>query len=157
MDVLCVPSCSFEVRKAMHMLSLPALVALAFHHYRLSYFATILLCLYSADWLYSNLFKTYRVQKPFLFPIGTSGTVIEFLPPEGFNFHSGQYLFVCAPYISKYEWHPFSVIPATTSDGSLACSMYALACGDWTKRLLEAAKRNSRRPIWYVACRPTLH
>jgi hypothetical protein len=139
---------SFEVRKGLHMLSLPALAILAVHHYRLSCFTPALLGLYCLDWLYSNVYKTYRVQQPFLFPIGESGTVIEFLPPPGFSFHSGQYILVCAPHISKYEWHPFSVIPATTSDGSLACSLYALACGDWTRQLLETAKRSSRRPLW---------
>ena len=138
---------SFEVRKSMHMLAIPMILALCFHHRRMLWTCSFLLVVYGLDWAFSNLFKTYRIDAPHLFPIG-SGTLVEFKSPPGFKFRSGQYVFVCAPYISKGEWHAFSVIPISHVDGSVACSFYALACGNWTKKLQESAIKNVRRPLW---------
>lgn len=53
----CLPVRSFEVRKSLHMLAIPAFIALAFHHQRLRYFAGILLVAYGLDWVYSNVVK----------------------------------------------------------------------------------------------------
>jgi hypothetical protein len=144
----------FEPRKAVHMLSVPMLVALCFHHQRLLATCAALLVAYLLDWAYAILFKTHRVDDPRLFPIG-NGALVEFRLPPGFECRSGQYIFVCAPYISKYEWHAFSAIPITHVDGSLGCSFYAQACGDWTDALLAAAHRNVRRPLWINGAYPS--
>ena len=144
----------FEPRKAVHMLAAPLLLALCFHHPRLLATCAFLLVAYGLDWAYSNLFKTHRVDAPQLFPIG-NGTLVEFRLPTGFQCRSGQYVFVCAPYISKYEWHAFSTIPITHIDGSVGCSFYAQACGDWTNALLAAAHRNVRRPLWINGAYPS--
>lgn len=143
-------SISFEYRKALHYLSLPAMVALALHlRYapRTLIFFSFLLCLYGLDYFYTSMFNTFRVDAPHLFPIG-NGTLVEFKAPHGFSFKSGQYVYVCAPYIAKNQWHAFSVIPISSADGNMACSFYALAAGDWTKKLLESASKNVHRPLW---------
>lgn len=144
----------FEPRKAVHMLAAPLLLALCFHHPRLLATAAFLLVAYGLDWAYSNLFKTHRVDAPQLFPIG-NGTLVEFRLPPGLECRSGQYVFVCAPFISKFEWHAFSTIPITHIDGSVGCSFYAQACGDWTNALLAAAHRNVRRPLWVNGAYPS--
>ncbi len=144
----------FEPRKAVHMLSVPLLLALCFHHPRLLATCAALAIAYGLDWAYANLFKTYRVDDPHLFPIG-NGALVEFRLPANFHCRSGKYVFVCAPYISKYEWHAFSIIPITHLDGSPGCSFYAQACGDWTRALLAAAKNNVRRPLWVNGAYPS--
>lgn len=136
---------SFEVRKNMHRLAVPFLVCLILHHFRLYRCGIALLVTYVVDTAYCILFKTVRVDDPHLFPIGNHGSLIEFTPPDNFEISCGQYVQICAPYISEHEFHPFSVIPVTTIDGKKACSFYVAKCGDWTTKLHEAAKDNVHR------------
>ena len=50
------------------------------------------------------------------------------------------------PWISKNQWHPFSVYAHPTMDG-YSC-VFMMASGDWTKKLHGSILRNSARPVW---------
>ena len=49
------------------------------------------------------------------------------------SFHSkaGQYIFICCPEISAFEWHPFTL---TSSPQELFTSIHIRVVGDWTTR-----------------------
>lgn len=54
---------------------------------------------------------------------------------EGWLMQAGQYVFVCCPEISVYEWHPYTL---TSSNYDEFLSIHVRVVGDWTS---EFAKR----------------
>jgi len=48
---------------------------------------------------------------------------------QAFNYKPGQYLFLNCPYISKNEWHPFTITSAPDED---FVSVHINAVGNWT-------------------------
>ncbi|MEZ4316371.1 MAG: ferric reductase-like transmembrane domain-containing protein [Myxococcota bacterium] len=53
--------------------------------------------------------------------------------PHHFAYEAGDYAFLCVPSISRLEWHPFSLINATSDGGSL--SFRIRRYGAWTQAL----------------------
>jgi len=158
--LIAIPRIRFEFRKAFHYAFIPLLVLLLFHSFHVMAFAAVFIAIYGADWIYLMCYCTKLVDEPVFVPIG-SGTSVSFRVPDGFKFKAGQYVYVNAPWIAKYEWHAFSIIPATEFiDGSViysdATSFFAESCGDWTTKLFEQSVKSVRRPIWISPAFPSL-
>eukprot|EP01125_Pyxidicula_operculata_P005860 TRINITY_DN204_c0_g1_i1.p1 TRINITY_DN204_c0_g1~~TRINITY_DN204_c0_g1_i1.p1 ORF type:complete len:529 (-),score=77.06 TRINITY_DN204_c0_g1_i1:121-1707(-) len=49
-----------------------------------------------------------------------------------FNYQSGQYVFLCCPYIADFEWHPFTISSSPDED---FMSVHIRIVGDWTGKL----------------------
>ncbi|KAI3956377.1 hypothetical protein MKW92_032024 [Papaver armeniacum] len=68
--------------------------------------------------------------------------------PDGFEYKSGEYMFVKCPAVSPFEWHPFSI---TSSPAEDRLSVHIRAVGDWTKELKailsEASKEGESLPV----------
>ncbi|KAI3991889.1 hypothetical protein MKX01_012834 [Papaver californicum] len=68
--------------------------------------------------------------------------------PDGFEYKSGEYMFVKCPAVSPFEWHPFSI---TSSPAEDRLSVHIRAVGDWTKELKailsEASKEGKSLPV----------
>ena len=56
------------------------------------------------------------------------------------------YVLVCLPWLSKFEWHAFSLFSHPTKPHH-SCVCMAVG-GDWTRRLHEVVQRPTRRPVW---------
>ncbi|CAM9095088.1 unnamed protein product [Chrysoparadoxa australica] len=56
--------------------------------------------------------------------------------PGNFNYRGGQYIFLCIPELSIFEWHPFSL--SSSPQDPLIC-VHARVLGDWTSRLQQLA------------------
>jgi NADPH oxidase len=54
------------------------------------------------------------------------------IPPRGFTYKAGQYIFINFPMISRFEWHPFTLTSAPHED-YLSC--HIRAAGNWTKKV----------------------
>ncbi|KAK9277949.1 hypothetical protein L1049_027506 [Liquidambar formosana] len=52
--------------------------------------------------------------------------------PPGFEYRSGQYIFVNCAAVSRFEWHPFSI---TSAPGDDYLSVHIRILGDWTQQL----------------------
>ncbi|KAF5739868.1 hypothetical protein HS088_TW12G01079 [Tripterygium wilfordii] len=52
--------------------------------------------------------------------------------PQGFEYTSGQYIFVKSSAVSQFEWHPFSITSAPSDD---YISVHIRTLGDWTTQL----------------------
>lgn len=63
-----------------------------------------------------------------------SGVVCLELPQ--LDFKPGQYVFLCVPQLSYFEWHPISVSSAPSDPTS---TLHVRALGDWTHRLSSLA------------------
>ncbi|XP_059644454.1 respiratory burst oxidase homolog protein C-like [Cornus florida] len=58
--------------------------------------------------------------------------------PQGFEYRSGQYMFVNCAAVSPFEWHPFSI---TSAPGDDNLSVHIRAVGDWTRQLKTVFSR----------------
>ncbi|RKP18910.1 hypothetical protein ROZALSC1DRAFT_29432, partial [Rozella allomycis CSF55] len=56
---------------------------------------------------------------------------LQFQKPS-FSYKPGQYVFICIPEISKYQWHPFTLSSCPEDDHH---SVHIRVCGDWTSAL----------------------
>lgn len=57
---------------------------------------------------------------------------------EGFQFCGGQYLFICLPELSMFEWHPFSISSAPHEQ---SITLHVRALGNWTRALLQTVNQ----------------
>lgn len=62
------------------------------------------------------------------------------------NFAQGGYGYVCLPWVSKYEWHAFSLFEHPT-DPNLR-QVFMMKTGDWTSDVHRQLQRNTVRPVW---------
>lgn len=65
--------------------------------------------------------------------------MIRIARPEGdFEYAAGQYVFICVPAISLWEWHSFSLSSHPTADQA---TVHIRVLGDWTRRLYDHASQ----------------
>ena len=62
-----------------------------------------------------------------------------------FRYMAGQYVFICIPKVSCFEWHPFSMSSSPDND---EVYLHVRVLGDWTKELYE--KADSTETIAYI-------
>ena len=55
---------------------------------------------------------------------------------KDFQYMSGQYVFICIPKVSYFEWHPFSISSSPHND---EVYIHVRVLGNWTKQLYEKA------------------
>jgi hypothetical protein len=58
---------------------------------------------------------------------------------KNFNYKAGQYLFVCIPEVSMFQWHPFSISSSPDQD---EVSVHIRVLGDWTKDVYDLAHKS---------------
>ena len=103
-------------------------------------------------WLIDVLLRVYIVRKNFK---RAKLAEITQVPPgltkicfgnENFHYKAGQYVFLCVPAISVWEWHPFSL---SSSPNEKAVSLHARVLGDWTKTLYDkSGVLNALEKVW---------
>lgn len=103
-------------------------------------------------WLIDFLLRAYIVQKNKNRALMAELTQIEpglikvCFPNNNFQYKAGQYIFICVPELSVWEWHPFSL---SSSPNEKAVSVHVRVLGDWTKRLYDmSAGDNVSARIW---------
>lgn len=64
---------------------------------------------------------------------------------KDFAYMSGQYVFICIPKVSYFEWHPFSLSSSPHND---EVYLHVRVLGNWTKQLYE--KADSTETIAYI-------
>ena len=74
------------------------------------------------------------------------GVELTFAHPPWFVTDGTGYVLVCLPWLSKFEWHAFSLFSHPTKPHH-SCVCMAVG-GDWTRRLHEVVQRPTRRPVW---------
>mmetsp|Transcript_10874 Transcript_10874/g.26075 ORF Transcript_10874/g.26075 Transcript_10874/m.26075 type:complete len:900 (-) Transcript_10874:384-3083(-) len=132
----------FNTFYAMHHLVLVVLLFMQLH-----YSGTILLILpgltvYLIDKLLGLLACTNSVTAT---ANTVSPDVLELIVPltSSARYAAGQYIQVNVPAASALEWHPFSISSAPHEHGGRQLTCHIKALGDWTRKVLEAAKDGS--------------
>lgn len=67
--------------------------------------------------------------------------VFELNKDDFFRYKSGQYVCICIPEVSWYEWHPLSI---SSSPHETEFSLHFSVVGSWTKKLQEAIKKKGK-------------
>lgn len=60
---------------------------------------------------------------------------------------TGGYVYVCLPWVSKSQWHPFSLYESQILEGEVCVFIHKN--GDWTENVHRALQRNTSRPLWF--------
>ncbi|PIN21180.1 Ferric reductase, NADH/NADPH oxidase [Handroanthus impetiginosus] len=71
-----------------------------------------------------------KILKAAIYP--GNGLMLRLSKPQGFNYKSGQYIFLNCAAVSPFEWHPFFITSAPMDD---YISVHVRALGDWTRQL----------------------
>ena len=143
----CRISIRYELRKALHYLSVFWAISLCFHApaTHIAFLIGIPLSIYVADWVYGTLFTLHHLQTLHMTRKG-SFVEVSWENPPGFVNPGAGYVYICLPWVSKYEWHVFSIVASPTKPKH---SSVVMACiGDWTKTVHTMLARPSNRPGW---------
>ena len=137
----------FEWRKAAHYLSIVWGVAICFHAPKryIGYIMGSAVGVYALDWLYGWCFQIHRAETVRFTRLGTAVELV-WEHPKGFRSDGAGYVYICLPWISKAEWHAFSLVKhPTLPNHSCVCMA---AAGDWTKAVHVALAKPCARPAW---------
>ncbi|CAM9969245.1 unnamed protein product [Ectocarpus sp. 4 AP-2014] len=144
---------TFEVRKYLHLLFIPFMIAVCFHGRALQILGAILLAWYLLDRLYFTTKMTFLLSSPVYKPVGR-GTLVRFELPPGYQYKPGAYVQVNCPAISVSEWHPFSLFPVPGSRPR--AGFHVEAVGDWTNEMFRFCLENPQMPLWITAAQPSV-
>jgi len=137
---------SWELRKALHYLAIVWGIALCFHapQQQIAILVGVPVGLYLLDYAAGSMLRTYLVESPILTKM-ENGVDLTFAHPDGFSGRSG-YVYVCLPWVSRLEWHAFSLFQHPTLPNHSSVCMNVN--GDWTRAVHEAVRSRTVRPVW---------
>jgi hypothetical protein len=145
----------YEIRKGLHYLFYVFALGLCFHvpptavpnGGYIAYVLGFCICLYFADALYVYLFMSEKIETT-VFHVLPSGVQMTMPVSEAFQRRGqqGGYAYVCIPWVSKHQWHAFSLFenPADPTQRQV----FMNKAGDWTSQVRAALERNTARPVW---------
>jgi len=107
--------------------------------------ASIAFGAYLIDWLFSHFLRTFKVTSSYFTRL-EHGVELRFKNPPGFASEHNGYIYLMVPFISKYQWHAFSVYPHHELEDHSCVHIHA--CGDWTEQLFDETVQETRRPVW---------
>eukprot|EP00163_Fabomonas_tropica_P025137 TRINITY_DN4330_c1_g1_i1.p1 TRINITY_DN4330_c1_g1~~TRINITY_DN4330_c1_g1_i1.p1 ORF type:complete len:624 (+),score=177.33 TRINITY_DN4330_c1_g1_i1:335-2206(+) len=73
-----------------------------------------------------------------------SGVIEVQYRPKGFKYKAGQYVFLSCPYISRWEYHPFTISSAP-EEANVSCHIKCV--GDWTKSFARLFNPNDSKEV----------
>jgi len=139
---------SFEWRKGLHYLSVVWGVALMCHApERIFWLIGIPVFVYTADKMVEGLFKTHLLESAHFLRLGDNSCLISFENPPGFGKQNSAYVYLMLPWLSKYQFHAFTVFPSATPNHSSICIH---KCGDWTEKLMKTITTPTHKPAFVV-------
>ncbi|EED87425.1 predicted protein [Thalassiosira pseudonana CCMP1335] len=148
---------SYEVRKGLHYLFYLFAIGMCFHNKTSAFpnggFNQVVLgfCIvyYTLDSLYVMIFMTEMIETT-VFNVLPSGVQMTMAVSDHFQktYAQGGYGYVCLPWVSKYQWHAFSLFEHPTDPNLRQVFMMKVQGGDWTNSVHEQLQRNTVRPVW---------
>lgn len=138
---------AFEYRKAMHYLSVVWGVALCFHApaTRIFYVMGLAVGIYTLDWVYGSFYRIHYLSTLYFERMGAA-VEISWKNPPGFVNSGAGYVYICLPWVSRTQWHAFSVVMHPTKPNHSCVCMATL--GDWTSEVHRLLIRPGARPGW---------
>ena len=105
----------------------------------------ITVAMYCADFMVGMMMRTHLVRSTHFTRLERS-VELTFEHPEGFKYDGTGYVYVCLPWISRWQWHAFSIFPHPWRPNH--SSICVSVAGDWTEAVHHAVVRPTSRPMW---------
>jgi len=139
---------SFEWRKGLHYLSIIWGAALMCHApARIFWVIGIPFFIYAADKMMEGFLKTHLVESAHFQRLGDTSCLISFANPPGFGRQNSAYVYLMLPWLSRYQFHAFTVFPDIKANHSSICIH---KCGDWTQKLMKTITTPTHKPAFVV-------
>jgi len=139
---------TFEWRKFLHYFSILWAVALMYHApQRIFWMIGAPLFIYVADKLVEGMLKTHLIESCHFQRLGDTSCLIEFENPAGFGKQNSAYIYLMLPWISKFQYHAFTIFPSSKPNHSSICIYNS---GDWTGKLLKNITVPAHKPAFVV-------
>ena len=146
----------YEVRKLMHIVFFYVFaVAICFHNKTSAWpnggYNQVVLgfCIvyYTLDAAYVTFVMTEMIETT-IFNVLPSGVQMTLCVSENFHrsYTQGGYGYVCLPWVSKHQWHAFSLFEHPSNPNLR--QIFMMNVGDWTKEVHQQLQRNTVRPVW---------
>ncbi|KAL7449286.1 hypothetical protein ACHAWC_001359 [Mediolabrus comicus] len=140
----------FELRKGLHYLWIVWAIALVFHApSRIYYLIGIPALLLLIDYLFGYFVRNTLIEDAYFERYGENGVALHFQNPYSWDKQlKTSYVYVMCPWISKYQWHAFTIFPEPRKKNH---TMLCIAnSGDWTKAMHEKIKVPCFRPLYVL-------
>jgi predicted ferric reductase len=99
--------------------------------------------LYALDGVFRSIFRTRRVKVLAMQALSDGVTLMRFAKPVRFNFYPGDYLRLCVPAISRWQWHPFTISASPEAD---YFEVHVRNNGDWSGALHNLSRKRDIDP-----------
>ena len=76
------------------------------------------------------------------------GVALHFENPKGFDLSKTSYVYVMAPWLSKWQWHAFTVFPEPQKKGHTMLCIGA--SGDWTQAMFDKISSPCFKPLYVL-------
>ncbi len=139
---------SFEVRKGLHYLSIVWAIVLLFHApSKIPWLIGIPALVYVVDFFFGYFMKNNLIETAYFERYGENGVALHFKNPKSWEDRSPtSYVYIMCPWISKYQWHAFTMFPDPSKENhSMLCIG---ASGDWTKQLFNKIQAPCLRQLY---------
>ena len=141
---------AYEMRKGLHYLSIAWAIALLFHSKsRIYYLIGIPGLMYLMDFLFGYFARNSLIENAFFERYGERGVALYFKNPDNWEKEpKTSYVYVMCPWISKYQWHAFTIFPEPSKENRTMLCIES--SGDWTKELHRKIKVPCIRPLYVL-------
>ena len=141
----------YETRKGLHYLFIVWAIALMFHKPSMRYYVLIGIpaLVYMVDFIFGYFVRNNLIENAFFERYGEKGIALYFQNPIQWEERpKTSYVYVMCPWISKYQWHAFTIFPEPAKPN------HTMLCientGDWTKELHRKVKVPCIRPLYVL-------
>lgn len=139
---------SFEWRKLMHYLCIVWAIALMCHApQRIFWLIGVPFVIYVADKMVQVFSVTHLTESAYFQPLGDHSCIVSFENPPGFGRQNSAYVYLMLPWLSKYQFHAFTVFPCSKPNHSSVCIN---KCGDWTGTLVDTIHVPTHKPAFVI-------
>eukprot|EP00986_Skeletonema_menzelii_P017105 scaffold17474_cov90-Skeletonema_menzelii.AAC.1 len=141
---------AYEMRKGLHYLSIAWAIVLLFHSTSMIYYLIgIPGLMYLVDFLCGYFARNSLIENAFFERYGERGVALYFKNPDNWEKEpKTSYVYVMCPWISKYQWHAFTIFPELSKENRTMLCIES--SGDWTKELHRKIKVPCIRPLYVL-------
>lgn len=135
---------AFEIFYYFHILFALSMLGCAFYHSGVVV-PVVGSIIWGGDLILRKLYMALcrYPREAFIIPI--TDTVVEVrIPKCNFDYNPGQYVKICFPDVSLFEWHPISI---SSSPYQHEITLHIRTRGSWTKRLYSLSQKKNLVPI----------
>ena len=119
------------------------IVVLLLHGPRFWMWLPLPAALFALDGLFRYFFRTRRVKVLAMQALSDGVTLVRFAKPKRFGFYPGDYLRLCLPAISRWQWHPFTISASPEADHF---DVHVRNSGDWSGALHNLSRKKDVPP-----------